>query len=86
MAALQALVEYSHRARLRDVTDMRVVIEHSANPNFSVEIKLGQTQDLAALKAFDVSNYFYLPRGSQSVFFIFKKQLNMSNSLKDLYF
>ncbi|XP_042229976.1 CD109 antigen-like isoform X1 [Homarus americanus] len=55
VAAMEALVEYSFRARLRDVTDMRITLEHSANPNFTVDVYLGNTYDLADLRSFDVS-------------------------------
>ncbi|KAG7158739.1 C-type lectin-like 8, partial [Homarus americanus] len=53
VAAMEALVEYSFRARLRDVTDMRITLEHSANPNFTVDVYLGNTYDLADLRSFD---------------------------------
>ncbi|KAK8743670.1 hypothetical protein OTU49_001200, partial [Cherax quadricarinatus] len=56
VAAMEALVEYSYRARLRDVTDMRVTLEHSANPNFTVDVYLGDSLDLAAMRSFDLEN------------------------------
>lgn len=52
--AMEALVEYSYRARLRDVTDMRVTIEHSSDPNFTVDVQIDNTQGLAELRSFDV--------------------------------
>lgn len=55
VAAMEALVEYSYRARLRDVTNMYVTIEHSANPNFSVNVHLDNTFNLASMRSFDVS-------------------------------
>ena len=64
-AALQALVQYSHRARLRDVTDMRVVIEHSANPNFSVDVSLGgQSMEFAAMRSYEVC-FFLIAKSDQ---------------------
>ncbi|XP_050702984.1 LOW QUALITY PROTEIN: CD109 antigen-like [Eriocheir sinensis] len=54
VAAMEALVEYSYRARLRDVTDMRVVIEHSADPNFTVDVN--NNLELAELRSFELSN------------------------------
>nr|XP_045602144.1 CD109 antigen-like [Procambarus clarkii] len=55
VAAMEALVEYSYRARLRDVTDMRVTLEHSANPNFTADVYLGgDSLDLAAMRSFDL--------------------------------
>lgn len=56
VAAMEALVEYSYRARLRDVTDMRVTLEHSANPNFTVDVHLGNSLDLASMRSFDLEN------------------------------
>ena len=60
-------MEYSYRARLRDVTDMRVTIEHSANPNFTADVQLGDGPDLAEMRSFDVSScrlllYFFFLR------------------------
>ncbi|MPC61618.1 CD109 antigen [Portunus trituberculatus] len=52
--AMEALVEYSYRARLRDVTDMRITIEHSSDPNFTVDVQIDNTQRLAELRSFDV--------------------------------
>ncbi|XP_069194402.1 CD109 antigen isoform X2 [Procambarus clarkii] len=56
VAAMEALVEYSYRARLRDVTDMRVTLEHSANPNFTVDVYLGNSLDLADMRSYDLEN------------------------------
>ncbi|XP_069981512.1 CD109 antigen [Penaeus vannamei] len=56
VAAMEALVEYSYRARLRDVTNMYVTIEHSANPNFSVNVHLDNTFNLASMRSFDLEN------------------------------
>ena len=55
VVAMEALVEYSYRARLRDVTDMRVTIEHSSDPNFTVNVKIDDANNLAELRSFDVS-------------------------------
>lgn len=54
VAAMEALVEYSYRARLRDVTDMRVIIEQSADPNFTVDVHINNNLGLAELRSFDV--------------------------------
>ncbi|KAK4320554.1 hypothetical protein Pmani_008591 [Petrolisthes manimaculis] len=56
IVALEALVEYSYRARLRDVTDMSVILEHSANPNFTVNLHLTGEDNLAELRSFDLEN------------------------------
>ncbi|XP_045132663.1 CD109 antigen-like [Portunus trituberculatus] len=56
--AMEALVEYSYRARLRDVTDMRITIEHSSDPNFTVDVQIDNTQRLAELRSFDLNNIY----------------------------
>ncbi|XP_068231654.1 CD109 antigen-like [Palaemon carinicauda] len=56
VAAMEALVEYSYRARLRDVTDMRIILEHSANPNFTVDLHLGNSFDLASMRTYELEN------------------------------
>lgn len=58
--ALEALVEYSYRARLRDVTDMTVILEHSADPNFTVNLHLTGEDNLAELRSYDVSCFFFI--------------------------
>lgn len=58
LVAMEALVEYSYRARLRDVTDMRVTIEHSSDPNFTVEVQIDNSQNLAELRSFDLNNIY----------------------------
>ncbi|KAK8743475.1 hypothetical protein OTU49_001098 [Cherax quadricarinatus] len=55
IAALEALVEYSYRARLRDVTDMRVTLEHPAN-NYTVDVYLDNSLDLATMRSYDLQN------------------------------
>ncbi|XP_076035144.1 CD109 antigen-like [Oratosquilla oratoria] len=56
VVAMEALVKYSYRARLRDVTDMTVTIEHSANPNFSCEVHIDNSANLASMRSFELSN------------------------------
>lgn len=52
--ALEALVEYSWRARIRDITEMTVEIEHSANPNVTIDFTLDRADKLAILQSYDV--------------------------------
>ncbi|CAG0890979.1 unnamed protein product [Darwinula stevensoni] len=54
LVALQALTEYSFRARLRDITDMTVKFEASAS-NFSKSVTLGPN-GLSKLQIFDLEN------------------------------
>ncbi|CAL4077776.1 unnamed protein product, partial [Meganyctiphanes norvegica] len=56
VAALQALVEYSYRARLRDITDMTIEIEHTADKDFNARVTLGNATTLATMQSFDLKN------------------------------
>lgn len=56
MVALEALVSYSYRARIRDITNLRINIEFSASPNKSLDLLLTNDGDLAAFRSFDVSD------------------------------
>lgn len=56
LIALEALVEYSYRARIRDITDMDIEIQQSASPNKTIDISLKDVSNLAQMQTFDVSS------------------------------
>ncbi|XP_045124583.1 C3 and PZP-like alpha-2-macroglobulin domain-containing protein 8 [Portunus trituberculatus] len=51
--AMQALAEYSHRARLRDVTNLDVRVEASSSPGFSEEVPI-TNQSISARHSFPI--------------------------------
>jgi len=55
ITAMEALTEYAYRARLRDITDMRVFVEPSASPNVSHNYNI-QHDTLAAVHQFQIPN------------------------------
>ncbi len=50
---MEALTEYAYRARLRDITDMSVLVEASASPNSNELVKIS-SENLATVHQFDV--------------------------------
>ena len=59
---MEALTEYAYRARLRDITDMSVVIDASSTPNYSRSFKI-QHDSLARvhrLKVLVVNNIAFI--------------------------
>ena len=53
---MEALTEYAYRARLRDITDMTVLVEASASPDASELVRIN-SNTLAAVHRMDVSNH-----------------------------
>ncbi|KAL7648240.1 UNVERIFIED_CONTAM: hypothetical protein RMT77_000143 [Armadillidium vulgare] len=58
LVALEALVEYSYRARIRDITNMNVEMEQSADPDTTIDISLSKAENLAELQTFDLNGVF----------------------------
>lgn len=57
VVAFQALIEYSIKSRLRDVTDIDVTIEVPSNITFEKRLRIGQ-QNLAQLQAYEITNAY----------------------------
>ena len=55
MVAMEALTEYAYRARLRDITDMSIVVEASASADARQVVRI-DSSNLAAVHKFDVPN------------------------------
>ncbi|KAF2360648.1 Alpha-macroglobulin receptor-binding [Trinorchestia longiramus] len=54
VVAMEALVAYSYRARIRDITDLKIRIELSSSPNSSLDLHLKNDGDLASIRSFDL--------------------------------
>jgi hypothetical protein len=54
---MEALTEYAYRARLRDITDMSVVVEASASPD-ATELMRINSDTLATVHRMDVGYHF----------------------------
>jgi len=54
---MEALTEYAYRARLRDITDMSVVVEASASPDATQLMRIN-SDTLATVHRMDVSYHF----------------------------
>ena len=54
MVAMEALTEYAYRARLRDITDMSIVVEASASPDARQVVHI-ESDSLSAVHQFSVS-------------------------------
>jgi hypothetical protein len=52
--ALEALTEYSFRARLRDIADMTVTVEATATAGWQKNIRI-RNESIASLRRYDVS-------------------------------
>ena len=50
---MEALTEYAYRARLRDITDMSVMVEATASPDSNELVKIS-SENLATVHQFDV--------------------------------
>ena len=55
IVAMEALTEYAYRARLREITDMTVLIEASASPQASQQVKI-QSDNLATVHTLEIPN------------------------------
>jgi len=53
MVAMEALTEYAYRARLRDITEMSVLVEASASPKANELVKIS-SENLASVYRLDV--------------------------------
>ena len=53
IVAMEALTEYAYRARLRDITDMNIMVEASASPGASQNIHI-HSNSLATVHQFQV--------------------------------
>ncbi|XP_047740620.1 CD109 antigen [Hyalella azteca] len=58
VVALEALVAYSYRARIRDITDLHVRFEMSTNPNQTLDVHLSNDGNLAAIRSFDLETIY----------------------------
>ncbi|KAB7495813.1 Antigen, partial [Armadillidium nasatum] len=58
LAALEALVQYSYRARLREITDMKIVIEQSSDPNATIDAYVTNEPGLSEMQEFELDNIF----------------------------
>lgn len=54
---MEALTEYAYRARLRDITDMSVVVEASASPEATQLMRIN-SDTLATVHQMNVSRIF----------------------------
>lgn len=54
MVAMEALTEYAYRARLREITDMNVVVEASASPDATKSMRI-DSDSLATVHTMDAS-------------------------------
>ena len=50
---MEALTEYAYRARLRDITDMSVLVEASASPDATESVRIN-SDTLATVHQMDV--------------------------------
>lgn len=55
MVAMEALTEYAYRARLRDITDMNVVVEASASPDATLSMRI-DSDTLSTVHTMDASS------------------------------
>lgn len=58
MVAMESLTEYAYRARLREITDMNVLIEASASPKTVHPIRIS-SDSLATVHRMDVNIWFH---------------------------
>ncbi len=54
---MEALTEYAYRARLREITDMTVVVEASASPKATQSVRIS-SDSLAAVHKMEASSNF----------------------------
>lgn len=55
---MEALVAYSFRARIRDITDMEITIEQSSDPNATINFHVKNEQGLSEIQIHEVTFYF----------------------------
>ena len=53
LVAMEALTEYAYRARLRDITDMSVLVEASASPASHQLVRI-RSDNLAQINSLEV--------------------------------
>lgn len=56
--AMEALTEYAYRARLREITEMSVLVEASASPNANELVKIS-SDNLASIHKLEVTIIFF---------------------------
>jgi CD109 antigen len=54
IVAMEALTEYAYRARLREITEMTVLVEASASPNANQLVQIS-SDNLASIHKLEVS-------------------------------